>query len=377
MPPIEMNLTARIRKNLSASFTLDVDFSVPAGITILFGASGAGKTTVLRCLAGLLPPDEGLIAVGSDVLFDSARALDLPVPRRRIAYVSQNLALFPHLSVTQNVQYGLASFDEPSRHERALSILESFRIAHLSGRKPPQLSGGERQRVALARSLVTDPRLLLLDEPLSALDHLTSSQIIGDLRAWNATHGIPILYVTHSHREVFALGERVVVLQNGRIVAEGLPLEVLDSPSLELVAQLAGFENFFDATVLSLDKNSGIMHCRLDGANLELEVPLTRAQPGAAVRLAIRAGDIIIATQQPAGLSARNILPGTIASLVREGSLMSVHVDAGARFEVHVTPRACESLSLHTGSRVWLVIKTHSCQVVSGPAAFDPGLARS
>jgi molybdate transport system ATP-binding protein len=366
-----MNLTARIRKNLSASFTLDVDFSVPAGITILFGASGAGKTTVLRCLAGLLLPDDGLIAVGPDVLFDSARSLDLPVPRRQIGYVSQNLALFPHLTVAQNVQYGLDRLDESARGQRVRNILESFRIAHLSGRKPPQLSGGERQRVALARSLVTDPRLLLLDEPLSALDRLTSSQIIGDLRAWNATHRIPILYVTHSYREVFALGERVIVLQNGRILAEGLPFEVLDAPSFELVAQLAGFENFFDATVLSLDKISGTMHCLVNGAHLELEVPLAPVQPGAAVRLAIRAGHIIIATQEPAGLSARNILSGTIASIERKGFLVSVEVDAGARFEVHVTPRACETLSLKTGARVWLVIKTHSCQVVSGDSAPD------
>jgi molybdate transport system ATP-binding protein len=367
-----MNLTARIRKNLSASFTLDVDFSVPAGIAILFGASGAGKTTVLRCLAGLLPPDDGLIAVGSDVLFDSERSLDLPVPRRQIGYVSQNLALFPHLTVTQNVQYGLAKLDEPARGHRVQKILESFRIAHLSSRKPPQLSGGERQRVALARSVVTDPRLLLLDEPLSALDRVTSSQIIGDLRAWNATHAIPILYVTHSYREVFALGERVIVLQNGLILAEGSPFEVLDAPSFELVAQLAGFENFFDATVISLDKISGTMHCLLNGAHLELEVPLTRVQPGAAVRLAIRAGHIIIATKEPSGLSARNILPGTISSIVRKGSLVIVEVDAGKRFEVHVTPRACEALSLKTGSPVWLVIKTHSCQVVSGESASEP-----
>jgi molybdopterin-binding protein len=226
--------------------------------------------------------------------------------------------------------------------------------------------------VALARSLVTDPCLLLLDEPLSALDHLTSSRIIGDLRAWNSTHDIPVLYVTHSHREVFALGERVIVLQNGRILAEGLPFEVLDAPGLELVAQLAGFENFFDATVLSLDRGSGTMHCRLNGAHLELEVPLTRVQPGATVRLAIRAGHIIIAAHEPSGLSARNIFSGTIASIVRKGSLVSVEVDAGKRFEVHVTPRACEALALKTGGQVWLVIKTHSCQVVSGEAAPDP-----
>src|SRR5262249_28919559 len=154
------------------------------------------------------------------------------------------------------------------------AIAESFHIAHLLDRRPDAISGGERQRVALARSLVTDPHLLLLDEPLSALDLATQTRIIADLREWNATHRIPILYVTHAHREVFALGERVVVLRHGTIAADGTPHAVLETPAQEIVAQLAGFENILPIETVTPHPSAGTMTCRLVGAH-ELEVPLT------------------------------------------------------------------------------------------------------
>jgi molybdate transport system ATP-binding protein len=359
-----MELTARIYKRLSQTFTLKVEFSVPDGITMLFGPSGAGKTTLLRCVAGLARPDSGRVAIGSDALYDSERILEVPVPQRNIGYVFQNLALFPHLTVAENVTYGLGALDESSQRERVQSILALFRVAHLAQRKPGEISGGEQQRVALARSLVTDPCLLLLDEPLSALDYATVSRIMEDLRAWNATQRIPILYVTHTHREVFALGERVIVLDGGRILTQGRPLEVLEAPSHELVAQLAGFENIFDAAVISRDEESGTMHARLKGSDLELEVPLLRPGAAAEIRIAIRAGDIIVATQRPTHLSARNILPGTISSLHRAKAQVIVEVDAGAKFEVHLTPKACEVLALKRGDAAWLVIKTFSCHMI-------------
>jgi molybdate transport system ATP-binding protein len=360
-----MTLSASIRTQLSPDFMLDVRFSVAPGITMVFGESGSGKTTLLRCLAGLRRPDGGTIAIGDRVMFDADRGVDVPVPRRSLGYVFQHLALFPHMTVEQNLHYGLAPLDLPARRARTESIAASFRIAHLLNRKPGEISGGERQRTALARSLVTDPRLLLLDEPLSALDHVTQSRIIEDLRAWNAARGIPILYVTHSHREVFALGEHVIVLQRGKILAEGRPQEVLEAPAHEALAQLAGFENFFDATVMSLRPDGGTMHCRLTGGHAELEVPLARKEPGAEVRIAVRAGDVLLSTEEPRGLSARNVLPGTIESIQREGATVILMVNAGCPFEVHLTPGSCEALQLASGLRVWLVIKTHSCRIVS------------
>lgn len=359
-----MSLSVSIRKPLSPGFALDLSLSAPPGITIVFGASGSGKTTLLRCLAGLLRPATGRIAVGDRVLFDAADGTDVAVQRRNIGYVFQQLALFPHMTVADNIEYGLGHLDPASRRARMQAIVRSFHIERVLSRKPPAISGGERQRTALARALVMDPALLLLDEPLSALDHVTQSHIIEDLRAWNAAHAIPILYVTHSHREVFALGERVVVLDHGRVVAEGTPYDVMESPAHETLAQLAGFENFFNASVLTRRADAGTMQCRLDETGTGLEVPLSNADVGSIVRVAIRAGDILLANEQPRGLSARNILRGRLRSLTRQGATVVADVDAGERFVVHLTPGAQESLRLAIGGDVWLIIKTHSCRLV-------------
>jgi len=357
-------LAASIRSRLHAGFTLDVELRAAPGITMVFGPSGSGKSTLLNCLAGLRRPDGGRIAVGDRVWFDGARGANVPVRQRNLGFVFQELALFPHMSVEQNLQYGIGRLPLAERRSRIAATAESFRIAHLLQRRPRELSGGERQRAALARALVTNPTLLLLDEPLSALDHVTQSRIIDDLRAWNGAHAIPILYVTHSHREVFALGEHLVVLDQGRLVAEGSPHTVLHAPEHEAVAQLAGFENFLDARVISRDPGSGTMRCRLLGTEVDLEAPITRVEAGDAVRIAVRAGDILLGTEQPRGLSARNVLPGTLTSVQREGATVVAMVDAGSRFEVHLTPAALTSLQLTVSQAVWLIIKTHSCRIV-------------
>lgn len=367
-----MQLSVNLQKRLSANFSLNVKFSIPPGVTMLFGASGAGKTTLLRCVAGLIPPDSGQIKIGDATLFDSDARVDLPARERKVGFLFQNLALFPHLNVAKNIEYGLDGLDRAAARQRTENILESFRISSVRNRKPSEISGGERQRVALARALVTDPRVLMLDEPLSALDYPTQSQIIDDLRAWNAARHIPILYVTHSQREVFALGERVISLANGKVLSEGTPLDVLEAPTQESLAQLAGFENFFDATVASLSKEFGTMLCRLDGAETEVEVPLSRAEAGSKVRIAIRAGDIIVAGEYPRALSARNIVPARIVTLRREGAMVVAEIDAGRKFEVHLTPAACESLGLKPERQVWLVIKTHSWRLVARTTISNP-----
>jgi molybdate transport system ATP-binding protein len=360
-----MSLSAAIRKQLSDAFLLDVAISVPAGVTILFGASGSGKSTVLRAVAGLLRPDAGSITVGSRVMFDKSGGRDVPTRERQIGYVFQHLALFPHLSVEENLAFGLHDETPDVRRQKVREIAASFKIDHLLARRPPAISGGERQRTALARSLVTDPRALLLDEPLSALDHATQSRIIDDLRRWNTEHEIPILYVTHSHREVFALGDRVIVLDNGRVTAAGTPHDVLEMPEQASLAQLAGFENVMEATVVARKAGAGTMVCRLGETPVDLEVPLARGATGSIIRIAIRAGDILLATEPPRGLSARNILRGRLVSLTREGAAMVAVVEAGARFVVHLTPSAADGLGLAPGQDVWLVIKTYSCRVAA------------
>jgi len=347
-------------------FLLDVAFDAAPGFTILFGASGAGKTTLLDCVAGLTTPDAGRISIGSRVLFDSSPKTDLAVALRRVGYVFQDLAIFPHMTVEQNVGYGLAHLRNAERAARLSAILDAFRIAPLARRNAREISGGERQRTALARTLVTDPEILLLDEPLAALDAATKAQIIEDLRAWNRAHRIPILYVTHSREEVFALGERVIVLDAGRIVARGTPHEVMMAPMQQTVAQLVGFENIFDAIVEAVRPERGTMNCRIagDGGSLVLETPLVRGGVGAALRVGIRAGDILLATSAPVGLSARNVIPGRIQSLEQRDVIVSALVRCRVEMEVHLTLAARDSLQLAPGKEVWLVIKTHSCHLM-------------
>jgi molybdate transport system ATP-binding protein len=349
----------------TGSFVLDVSIDVLSGITILFGPSGAGKSTLLDCIAGLLQPDSGRIASGQTVLFDSESGVNLPPQKRKIAYVFQSLALFPHLSVESNVAYGLASSEESQRASRIAAVLDAFHVAKLRDRKPGEISGGEQQRVALARSLVTLPRLLLLDEPLTGLDAELKASIVDDLRTWNAAQKIPILYVTHSRDEVDALGERVIAMEQGRVVSEGIPREVLDAPRRKKLAQAAGFENLLGATVMDLRESDGVMRLRLAESSSEIEVPLGYATPGDRVRVAIRAGDILLATQRPSGLSARNVLDGKIVSLDQLGTIVVARVACGVILTVHLTPGALRALELTVGMPVWIVLKTHSCHIVT------------
>jgi molybdate transport system ATP-binding protein len=362
-------LALDIRKSFlhhSHGFTLDLACEIAAGITILFGSSGAGKTTLLDCVAGLTTPDRGKVRMGEQVWFDAVLGTNVAVQHRNLGYVFQNLALFPHLSVEKNLAYGLTSLGKTERETRIRSILESFRISHLRTRGPRQISGGERQRVALARALVTDPCVLLLDEPLAGLDAPTKSAIVDDLRAWNHARRIPILYVTHNREEVFALGERVLILENGRLVAQGTPHEVMTAPRQETVAQLAGFENVFEVQVISPHPERGTMTCRIANSKLGLETPLVRAKPGARLRLAIGAGDILLASVQPAGLSARNIIPGRVLSLEQRDIIVTATVECGVRMAVKLTLAACDDLHLQPGREVWLIIKTHSCHLMAG-----------
>lgn len=361
----ELNVEVRTSfRGESQPFSLDVAFAASAGFTILFGASGSGKTTLLDCVAGLRTPDRGRITVGAMTLFDSGARVDVPPNRRRVGYLLQSLALFPHLTVQQNVQYGLADLSGAERDARAQQVLDLFRIGSLAQRRPAELSGGERQRAALARTLVTQPRVLLLDEPLTALDGLTKSQILDDLRSWNRDHQIPILYVTHHREELLALGAHVIAMEDGRIIAQGSPHEVLQRPELESVAQLAGFENIMDASFVVAHPAQGTMTCRIGNAPLTLEVPLTRIDQTRTLRIGIRAGDILVAAGHPEGLSARNVFPGSITSLQRHDVMMIARVNCGADLEVHLTPGAVESLQLRVGTNVWLVVKTYSCQVM-------------
>jgi molybdate transport system ATP-binding protein len=398
-------LQVRVRRTLTSEdgrFQLDVTFALEKGITILFGPSGAGKTTLLDCIAGLADPDQGRIVVGGRVLLDSEQGISLGAIERKIGYVFQDLALFPHLSVAANVAYGLGALKAEDRKQRVADALESLGISELRMRRPAELSGGERQRVALARALVTQPSVLLLDEPLAALDMPVRMKIAEDLRRSIQELPIPVLYVTHSRDEVFMLGERMLMLERGKIIAEGTPHQVMSAPRSETVAQLAGFENVFDAEVTSIHEERGTMTCKVTApglgrarlpavptnpkegngttevvpsrgnepvghlAQIELETPLVRAEVGSKLRVGISAGDVLLATSAPVGLSARNILPGKLLSLWQRDMIVVARVDCGVEMAVHLTLAARDSLQLTPGRQVWLIVKTHSCHLLAG-----------
>lgn len=378
-----MTLTVRIRKALGSidhrasrdssdsnqpheRFVLDVEFDVPPGFTMLFGASGSGKTTTLKSISGLLRPDEGRISINGEVLFDSEGRVDLPIRKRRVGYVFQDLALFPHLTALANVEFGMAGVPRADRRRRAAALMEALRIAHTANRKPREISGGEAQRVALARALSCKPRILLLDEPLSAIDEVTKNGIIEDLKTLNRELGLPIIYVTHNRDEAVSLGERVIVYEAGRVVASGEPLSVFGVPVTTTVARLTGVENIFRGRVVGKSESAGTMTVEIsdETGSCNVDVPFGNQAQGEHVVVAVPAGDILLATEEPRSTSLRNRMSGRISAIEDKANRTLVKVQAGVTWNVSVTRQAVKELGLSEGHEVWVGFKTHSCYLL-------------
>ena len=360
---------ARGSDQRAGGFLLDVRFEAPPGVTILFGASGAGKSMTLKCVAGIARPDAGRVRVGGQVLFDSEAGVDLPARARGVGYVFLTLALFPHLTALGNVEFALSHLPRRERRNVALEALRNLGVRHAAGRRPREISGGEAQRVALARALASRPRLLLLDEPLSALDEPTKRAIISDLREMNRRLRLPVVYVMHGREEAAALGERVVVLERGRVVAAGEPLDVFGAPPSANVARLTGVENLFNCRVVRRHEAAGTMTVAVEpraagGEACSLEVPLGSQTEGGRVRVGVRAGDVLLAVEEPRGTSARNVLPGRVCSIEEARGRALVRVRSGVEWSVLVTREAVGDLKISEGLEVWLAVKTHSCHLL-------------
>jgi molybdate transport system ATP-binding protein len=351
---------SRVRLQLSRpGFELDIDVALPAtGITVLFGASGSGKTTVLRCVAGLERARSGLVRVGTEVWQDDATGLFLPAWKRPQGYVFQEASLFEHLDVRANIEYGLKRAGSRDAMHALDSAIDLLGIRHLLGRMPQQLSGGERQRVAIARALATPPRVLLLDEPLAALDAARKQEILPWLERMRDELRMPMLYVTHSAEELSRLADHLVVLDNGRVQAEGPPaglLSSIDTPVLtgdDAGALLAG-------KVAERDTRWHLSRVDFDGGSLWLrDSGLPVGQP---VRLRVLARDVSIATDEPHDTSIQNHLPCTIESSAPDAhpSQVLVRVRVGPSVLLaRITARAFDALSLQPGSRAWLQVKS-------------------
>lgn len=354
-------------------FTLDVAFTAPAGVTALFGRSGSGKTSVVNAVAGLLEPDEGRIAAGDLTLLDTARGIRLPPHRRRIGCIFQEGRLFPHMTVRRNLGYGgffarRAGRAGPDRAEFD-RVVEMLGIGHLLDRRPGALSGGEKQRVAIGRALLSAPRLILADEPLSALDEPRKAEILPYFERLRDEVSIPILYVSHSASEVARLATSVVALEAGRVVRQGPAAEVLGDPGvLPMGAREAGA---LLVARVARHHADGLTELRAGGAPLFL--PRVALPEGATLRLRIAAHDVILARGRPEGLSALNILPGRVAELRAgegPGALVALDTAAG-RVLARITRRSAAALELAPGVEAHAVIKTVA--VAPADVGADPG----
>ncbi|MDX1582804.1 MAG: ABC transporter ATP-binding protein, partial [Thermoanaerobaculia bacterium] len=314
----------------SGDFPLEADSTL-----VLFGPSGSGKSTVLRAIAGLDRPDSGTIRFGDTAWFDRDAGIDVPPQKRRIGYLSQNYDLFPHLTVRENIAYGAAG------ETRIETLLERLGIRSLSDRLPPSLSGGEGQRVALARAVARKPRILLLDEPLSALDTPTREILREELRSILSEAAVPSILVTHDRSEALALGDTIAVVIGGRIVQSGPVESVFNHPRSVEVARATGIETVLPVRIVSLERDLVVAR----HGSIDIEAALNPSVRGHEKAFAlIRASDVTIDRERLEGISARNQLAGTVRSVVKEDPLVRLVVDSGFELTALITMRSFEDL---------------------------------
>jgi molybdate transport system ATP-binding protein len=366
-PVLDVRLVRRIHDGL----TIDVGFTLARETAVLFGRSGAGKSTLLRMIAGMVQPDQGKVTLDGRVLFDSASRTRMPLRHRRVGLIFQDDQLFPHLRVDQNVRFGLKSWNRDEADARLTRVVALCGIEHLLTRSPSTLSGGERQRVGLARALAPRPRLLLCDEPVSALDLEARHALIDRILAIQRVEPIPILYVTHNIDEAIAVGQRMFRLAKGRIVASGEPLEVLAASVSGEESTWNGMLNVFPGHVRSIDRTLGQTTIDLDGGPALL-VPLQDLEPGRFARVAIRSDEVVLATGPISGISARNVIPGVVARVVGHGSDAEVVVQTGGvNWVVSVVASAVAAMDLNPGREVRMIIKSRSCLVLRDAPGHD------
>jgi molybdate transport system ATP-binding protein len=329
-----------------------------SSVTVLFGPSGSGKTTILRCLAGLERPDRGHIRFGDELWFEAASKHFLPPQSRGIGYLFQDYALFPHLTVARNIAYGLHDTG-PIWRRRVGEMLEKFQLTGLESRYPHQISGGQQQRVALARAVIRKPCLLLLDEPLSALDAPTRIELRQTLRCMLRDLAIPSVIVTHEAMEAIALGDHVSVLDHGIIRQSGTVQEVFSCPADLSVARIVGIETVARGRITEI--RDGLATVAVGAARV---LALADGPTGSEVDICIRGEDVTVQLDERHVSSVRNRLPGTIMSLVREGPMVRVVLNCGFLLTALITRPAAEELSLREGIRAVASIKAPSVHLI-------------
>lgn len=356
-------LTVRLHRRIHANLSLEVAFDLGGEVGVVFGKSGAGKTTLLRLIAGLVLPDAGRVVLDRRILFDSTGRIDLALRNRQIGMIFQDDLLFPHLRARDNIGFGLKRWPKDRAADRIDEVAHLCGVEHLLDRRPETLSGGERQRVGLARSLAPRPRLLLCDEPVSALDVTSRNALIDRLKAVQRSQKIPVLYVTHSPAEAVTLGDTLFLLDRGRIVEQGAPLEILSRRRDVELNHLEELRNVFPATVTGHASNNAATFLGIPGGPV-LQVSALDLPPGTETTVSIRASDVIVASGPGTGLSARNVIAGVVERVVPHGADAEVIVRTeNVAWMASVVISAVDQLGLAPGSAVYLVIKARSCRV--------------
>ena len=340
------------------SFTLQGRLTLEQPVSGLFGPSGCGKSTLLRAIAGLARPQTGYIKLDGVPLFDAKQRLDLPPHRRRIGLVFQDSQLFPHLSVEHNLRYGFRLLPPAQRQFTLARIIDLLDIGHLLRRRPRHLSGGERQRVALGRTLLASPRLLLLDEPLAALDEGRKQQILPFLRRVRDELRLPMLYVSHAINEILYLTPHLAVMEQGRILGQGPFLDVIRQDHILGLARSLGLENVLQVTVVRHEPEIGCTTVQYD--HHQLHLPLSSLPPGTETCIALRATDVALARHPIADITIQNQVPGHILGLRRIADRVLVEVDVGAPILAEITVKAVQDLGLMEGDTVYCLFKARA-----------------
>jgi molybdate transport system ATP-binding protein len=349
-----MSLEVSLRHRLGA-FRLDARFRVDRpGITALFGPSGAGKTTIVNAIAGLLQPDEGRIVLDGETLLDTSVRICVPARLRRTGYVFQDARLFPHLSVEGNLRFGWRRASSPAAQNEFEEILDLLGLEPLLVRKPARLSGGEKSRVALGRALLANPRLLLLDEPLAALDAARKAEILPWFERLRDLARLPMIYVTHSVDEVSRLADAMIVIDAGRVAAEGSVFDLLSDP--ELGALVPAHGAVFSAHIADQHAD-GLTALGFDGGTLL--VPRIPRPSGTPVRVRVRADDVMLALSAPEGISANNVLPAEVIGIYESEADADIRLLCGnVRFVSRITRASRRRLCLAPGVHVFAIVKS-------------------
>jgi molybdate transport system ATP-binding protein len=345
-------IQARIRKRFapgreSAGFSLDIDFQASAGITVLFGPSGAGKTLTLDCIAGFVRPDQGRILLDDEILFDGAAGVSRAPQARHCGYVFQNYALFPHMTLRKNLEFALERSPRLERHRKVNEMIEKFHLSEVSGRRPHELSGGQKQRCSIARALIGSPRVLLLDEPARGLDAPLRAELYSVLRQVRQEFGIPALLVTHDFEECLELGDEMLVLRDGRVVQSGPPRKVFEQPANVDVARLLGLYNLLPVEIRALDPGRNVSRVRY--RDFELTGPYFPGRLiGDQVWLCIRP-DLLSASPRD-GRTGLNQMPANLLRVVDKPDRMRLEFAGEIAVEV---PRS--EFERHRGVKDWVI----------------------